>query len=196
MAVEPRLLTAEELLAMPDDGMRHELIKGELRTMSPPGGEHGDLAMTIGTHVHNFVRPRRSGRVFAAETGFLFRRHPDTVRAPDVAFIRAERIPPGGVPKGYIPVAPDLVVEVVSPGDTAAEVQEKVEEWLGFGVRAVWVVYPTGPRLQLHLPDGTSRMHGPEDEVDGGEALPGFRMRLRDLLDPYGPESSELCRPP
>jgi Uma2 family endonuclease len=109
------------------------------------------------------------------------------VRAPDVAFIRAERIPPEGVPKGYIPIAPDLVVEIVSPGDTATEVQQKVEEWLGFGVRAVWVVYPAGPRLQLNLPDGTARMLGPDDEVDGGEALPGFRMRLRDLLDPYGP---------
>src|SRR5437867_2182088 len=175
MAVEPRLMTAEELLAMPDDGMRHELVKGELRTMSPPGGEHGDLAMTIGRHVHAFVGRHRLGRALAAETGFVFRRDPDTVRAPDVAFIRTERIPPEGVPKGYIPVAPDLVVEVVSPGDTAAEVQEKVEEWLGFGVRAVWVVYPFGPRLQLHLPDRSSRTLGPDDEVDGGEALPGFR---------------------
>jgi Uma2 family endonuclease len=186
MAVEPRPMTAEELLCLPEDGMRHELVKGELRTMAPPGGEHGDLALTIGRHVHVFVGRHRLGRALS-EIGFRLRRDPDTVRAPDVAFIRAERIPPEGVPKGYIPIAPDLVVEIVSPGDTATEVQQKVEEWLGFGVRAVWVVYPAGPRLQLNLPDGTARMLGPDDEVDGGEALPGFRMRLRDLLDPYGP---------
>jgi Uma2 family endonuclease len=187
MAIEPRLMTAEELLAMPDDGMRHELVRGEIRGMAPAGGEHGDVAGTAHGNVYLYVRSHRLGRVFTAETGFLLRRDPDTVRAPDVAFIRTERIPPEGIPKGYIPVAPDLVVEVVSPGDTAAEVQEKVEEWLAFGVRAVWVVYPSGPRLQLHLPDRSSRLLGPEDEVDGGEALPGFRMRLRDLLDPYGP---------
>jgi Uma2 family endonuclease len=188
MAVEPRLMTAEELLALPDDGMRHELVKGEIRTMAPAGGEHGDIGGTVHGNVFIVVRAGRMGRVFNSDTGFLLGRDPDTVRAPDVAFIRADRIPPEGIPKkGYIPIAPDLVVEVVSPGDTAAEVQETVEEWLGFGARAVWVVYPSGPRLQLNLPDGSARTLGPDDDIDGGEALPGFRMRLRDLLDPYGP---------
>jgi Uma2 family endonuclease len=183
MAAERELMTAEELLRLPDDGQRRELIDGELRCMAPAGGPHGRdanrLSWTLSTHIYT----RELGEGFTAETGFLLRRGPDRVRAPDFAFIRAERLPADGLPAGYVPIAPDLVVEVVSPGDAATEVREKVDDWLGFGCRAVWVVYP-GPRLDAYLADGTIRRHGPEDEVDGGDALPGFRMRLRDLLGP------------
>ena len=184
MAVQRRLMTAEELLRMPDDGMRHELIDGELRTMVPPGGEHGRDGGWITVHLGHYVGVNALGEVFLAETGFILRRDPDRVRAPDFAFIRADRIPAEGIPRGYIPVAPDLLVEVVSPGDTAAEVQEKVEDWLRFGCRAVWVLYP-GPRLVIHRPDGTSRAFGPDDEVDGGDVLPGFRVTLREMLRPF-----------
>jgi Uma2 family endonuclease len=185
MAVEPRLMTAEELLAMPDDGMRHELVDGELRTMTPTRTKHGRVAGAIHGKLADFARTHRLGEVLSAEPGFLLRRDPDMVRSPDVAFVLRERLTDDD--ETYFEGAPDLVVEVVSPGDTATEVQEKVEAWLRAGARAVWVVYPTGPRLQLHVPDGSARTLGPDDEVDGGEALPGFRMRLRDLLDPYGP---------
>ncbi|HEV8635807.1 MAG TPA: Uma2 family endonuclease [Chloroflexota bacterium] len=85
------------------------------------------------------------------------------------------------LPSAYVPLAPDLVVEVVSPGDSAADVQDKVDTWLGFGTKAVWVLYP-GPRLVVHRPDGTARALGLDDEIDGGDVLPGFRMRLRDLV--------------
>jgi Uma2 family endonuclease len=183
MAVERKLMTAEELLLLPDDGMRHELIDGELRTMVPPGGPHGSRANRVSWPLNTHIFTNNLGEGFAAETGFLLRRDPDRVRAPDFAFIRAERMPPDGLPRGYVPIAPDLVVEVVSPGDTAAEVRDKVDDWLRFGCRAVWVVYPT-PRLDAFLSDGTVRTYGPDDEVEGGEALPGFRMRLADLLQP------------
>jgi Uma2 family endonuclease len=177
MAVEPRLMTAEELLALPDDGMRHELIDGELRTMAPAGGPHGRDAMRVSVPVAAHVYSNELGEVLAAETGFVLRRDPDTVRAPDFAFIRAERWPAEGLPEGYVTIPPDLVLEVVSPSDTATEVREKVDEWLRFGVRAVWVLYP-GPRLDVYLGDGRVLTYGPDDGVDGGDVLPGFRIGL------------------
>jgi Uma2 family endonuclease len=183
MAVERGPMTAEELLRLPDDGQRRELIDGELRCMAPAGGPHGQEGGRVFVRLGHHVEANGLGEVFLAETGFLLRRDPDRVRAPDFAFIRAERLPADGLPAGYVPIAPDLVVEVVSPGDAATEVREKVDDWLGFGCRAVWVVYP-GRRLDAYLADGTIRPHGPEDEVEGGDALPGFRMRLRDLLGP------------
>jgi Uma2 family endonuclease len=131
----------------------------------------------VGSHVY----AHDLGEVFAAETGFVLRRNPDTVRAPDFAFVRWERLPAEGLPPGYVTVAPDLVVEVVSPGDSAAEVREKVDAWLGFGVGAVWVVYP-GPRLDVYLGGGRAQTYGPDDEVEGGQALPGFRMELGAML--------------
>lgn len=184
MAVEPRLMTADEFLALPDDGMRHELVNGELRTMSPSRPRHVRVAGAIHTKLGVFVHRARIGEIFAAEGAF--RLGPHLVRAPDVAFIRAERLRDDEDPAAF-DGAPDLAVEVVSPGDTASEIQEKVEQWLSAGALAVWVVYPAGPRLALHRPDGTSRTLGPDDAVDGGDALPGFRIRLRDLVDPYGP---------
>jgi Uma2 family endonuclease len=181
MAIEPKLMTAEELLVLPDDGMRHELIDGELRTMAPPGGPHGRYAGHVAVHVGSHVLAHDLGELFGAETGFVLRRGPDTVRAPDFAFVSWQRLPDGELPRGYVTVAPDLVVEVVSPGDSAAEVREKVDAWLGFGVRAVWVVYP-GPRMDVYLGDGQVQTYGPDDEVDGGQALPGFRMQLGEML--------------
>jgi Uma2 family endonuclease len=184
MAVERKLMTAEELLRLPSGmGKRHELIDGELRTMAPPGGPHGASGGWTWGHLYRFVDDNALGQVFLAETGFLFRRDPDRVRAPDFAFIRADRMPPEGLPRGYVPISPDMVLEVVSPNDTAEEIREKVQDWLDFGCRAAWVLYP-GPRLDVHLPEGAIRTYGPDDEVDGGDVLPGFRMRLADLVRP------------
>jgi Uma2 family endonuclease len=185
LATEPKLITADELLALPDDGMRHELIDGELTTMAPTGFEHGGCELAIGGHLWLFVGRQATGRVVVGEVGFRLRRDPDRVRAPDVAFVRAERIPSEPVP-GYFEGAPDLAVEVISPGDTASEVDEKVAHWLEGGGRAVWVVHPSRPRLTMHFADGTARTCGRDDEVDGGDVLPGFRMRLADLLRPPG----------
>ena len=183
MAVERKLMTAEELLALPDDGMRHELIDGELRTMPPPDTRHGWSGGWVWGRLFRFVDDNGLGHVFLAETGFLIRRDPDRVRAPDFAYVRWERLPPDGPPRGYSPIPPDLVLEVVSPNDTADEIREKVEDWLEFGCRAVWVLYE-GPRLHVHRPDGSAQRLGPEDEVDGGDVLPGFRMKLADLVRP------------
>jgi Uma2 family endonuclease len=185
VATEPKPMTAEELLALPDDGMRHELIDGVLTTMAPTGFEHGGCEFTIAGHFFVYLSRNPIGRAVTGEVGFSLRRDPDRVRAPDVAFVRAERIPSEPV-SGYFEGAPDLAVEVVSPGDTASEVDDRVAHWLEDGARAVWVVHPSRPRLTIHFADGTARTCGRDDEVDGGDVLPGFRMRLADLLRPPG----------
>jgi Uma2 family endonuclease len=178
-------MTAEELLRLPDNGRRHELIDGELRTMPPAGSAHGDTAGSIHGHLSRFVSDHPMARVLAAETGFLLRRDPDRVRAPDVAFLSTQRIPREGLPAGYIPGAPDLAMEVVSPSDTGAEVLEMVDDWLRTGARMVWVVYPSPARLFVYWADGSVEQLGPDDEVQGGNMLRGSRMRVRDLLYPY-----------
>jgi Uma2 family endonuclease len=182
MAVERRLMTAEELWAMPDDGMRHELVEGELRTMPPTGLEHGGYEVGISYRLGRWLDEHPVGELAVGEVGFRLGRDPDTVLAADVAFIRAERLPAGRLPKAYFEGAPDLAVEIVSPGDTASEVEEKVRAWLAGGAGAVWVVYPSAPSLTVFRSNGGARHHGPEDEVEGGEVLPGFGMRLADLL--------------
>ena len=125
MSVASQAFTAEQLLQLPRGKMRYELVKGELLTMSPSGSEHGVVTIQLSALIAQFVAATGAGLPFGAETGFLIERNPDTVRAPDFAFIRRERIPPGGLPKGYWPGAPDLAVEVVSPNDTAREVDDK-----------------------------------------------------------------------
>jgi Uma2 family endonuclease len=177
-----RTWTAEELLELPDDGLRHELLEGELVPVTPAGFEHGDLAMELAFHVKAFVRERSLGVVLAAETGFVLRRDPDTVRAPDVAFVRADRVPPRDQRRRFAELAPDLVAEVVSPADRAGEVNGKVAQWLDAGVRLVWVVDPENRAVVAHEPGGVAHLLRDGDELDGGDVLPGFRLPLAELF--------------
>ena len=101
--------------------------------MPPAGGAHGNVAMTIGMFIAAHVRERQLGRAFAAETGFVLARNPDTVRAPDASFVSYDRLAQGELPSGYIEMAPDLAVEVTSPSDSARDVQEKADAWLAAG---------------------------------------------------------------
>ena len=182
MATTLQRSTASELFAMPDDGFRYELVKGELRKMSPSGSEHaviiGRLTMRLGQH----IEANDLGLYFGAEAGFKIASDPDTVRAPDVAFVSREHIPEGGVPKNFWSGAPDLAVEVVSPGDTYSEVEEKVEQWLGAGARAVWVVNPKrrGVTMYRSMTDVTRLSES--DELDGGDVVPGFRCRVSEIF--------------
>jgi Uma2 family endonuclease len=184
MAVERKLVTAEELLAMSDDGLRRELIDGEVRTMAPASGGHGLDVGVIHGHIFVFLLAHPIGAVLAAETGFRLRRDPDRVRAPDVAVVLYANRPRETIGPGYLESAPDLAVEVVSPNDTADEVAEKVADWLAAGTSMLWVVY-RGPRVEVHRADGRVQRLGADDQVDGADVLPGFRMRVRDLLDPH-----------
>jgi Uma2 family endonuclease len=172
--------TASELFEMPDDGFRYELVKGELRKMSPAGGEHGAVIWNLSGLLAPHVKV--IGQGFGAETGFKIASDPDTVRAADIAFVRRERIPSTGIPKNFWELAPDLVIEVVSPGDTYSEVHEKVEDWLNAGVRAVWVV-DSKRRIVTVYRSMTDVIHLSEgDELDGGDVVPGFRCEVSEIF--------------
>jgi Uma2 family endonuclease len=162
--------------------MRHELVRGELRTMPPAGGEHGLVALEASFVIRGYVGPRGLGYVFAAETGFFLERNPDHVRAPDVAFIAADRLRGKSPPRGYMDLIPDMVVEVVSPHDTATEVEEKVLDWLNAGVRLVWVVHSRTRSVTVYRSRDEIRILGENEDLDGGDVLPGFTCRVRDLF--------------
>jgi len=182
MVVERILLRAEDLLNMPDDGFRYELVKGELVQMTPAGGQHGTVAGRLLTFLGHFILTHQLGEVMAAETGYKLVNDPDTVRAPDISFISKDRLPAGPAPEGYWPFAPDLAVEVVSPGDTSQEVQAKVSEYLSAGTRLVWVVYPKTRNVVEYLPGGEAHVLSEDDWLDGRDVVPGFRCRIRDLF--------------
>lgn len=182
MVQQKTRLTADDLLKLPDDEHRYELVEGELLRMAPAGGEHGGLAMDLGMALGLHVREHRLGRVFAAETGFRLRSDPDTVRAPDVSFVRQDQFADGKPPIGFLPFAPDVAVDVVSTGDTAEEVQEKIRDYLDTGARMVVVVYPRSRSVAVHQPTGEVRMLGIADTLDGGDVVPGFRYSIADLF--------------
>jgi Uma2 family endonuclease len=175
-------MTADELLAMPSDGYRYELVKGELIRMSPAGFNHGEVAMNIGSALHRYVKQNKLGQVCAAETGFILAHNPDTVRAPDSAFIRRDRVSAAGKVKGYWIGAPDLAVEVTSPGDTVREVEEKVAEWLEAGTRMVWVVSPKLKNVTVYRSLSDVMTLTENEMLDGGDVVPGFEIKIADIF--------------
>jgi Uma2 family endonuclease len=182
MSTRTQLVTAEELLRMPDDGFRYELVCGELRKMPPAGHVHGRLAATLTASLVRYVTANQLGAVYAAETGFILRRNPDTVRAPDVAFIRQQRVQEVGDVAGYWPGAPDLAIEVVSPSDSYAEVEEKVFEWLEAGTLMVLVVNPRRRSVTVYRSLADIIVLTQNDALDGGDVVPGWTMPVRDIF--------------
>lgn len=172
------ITTAEELLRAGDIG-RCELIRGELHVMIPAGYEHGRITVNLATPIAIHAKVNSLGTVVAAETGFRLAHNPDTVRAPDVAFVRADR---PGPDRGYYPGAPDLAVEVLSPDDRPGYVRDKVAEWLEAGTRAVWVVDPRTRAVVVHEPGGEPRKYGEADTLPGGEVLPGFELAVAEVF--------------
>ncbi len=180
--LDAKLMTAEELLVQQPPHMRSELVDGVMRVREPGAYRHGAVAAVVGALLLNWVRPRKLGVVVGAETGFILRRNPDSVRAPDAAFISSERLPPTDV-TGYAELAPDLVIEVRSRGDRAGEIREKTAAWLQAGVRLVWLIDPERRRGAVHRADGTVRLVDADGAFDGEELLPGFVMPLAEALD-------------
>ncbi|MCO6453954.1 MAG: Uma2 family endonuclease, partial [Pirellulaceae bacterium] len=131
-----RVTTAEQLAAMPADGKRYELVDGVLRMMSPAGSEHGRIASELLLQIGQHAKQHKLGRTYAAETGFLIQRDPDTVLAPDASFVSNDRLAGWGGHRGYLPLAPDLVAEVVSRNDRTKDVADKAQAWLDAGVIA------------------------------------------------------------
>lgn len=181
------LFTAEDLAALPDDAWHYELVQGRLVRMPPSGLDHGGISVTLAAAVKRFVDDRALGFVAGAETGFNVTRpgEPETVLAPDAAFITAAHVPPPGSRerRGFPHLAPDLVVEVASPSQHRPEMAAKAKLWLAVGVRLVWVVWPDRRQVEVWEqanPD-EPRTLGSSDELNGGEVLPGFRYSLAQL---------------
>jgi Uma2 family endonuclease len=177
----PSITTAEDLLSIREPGFRHELVRGELRRMSPAGHWHGGVGMVLAELISRHVREHRLGRAYMAETGFVLSRNPDTVLAPDISFVRQERLPRAFSP-GYFPGPPDLAVEITSPNDTYTAVHEKALSWLEHGTRLVWVVDPVAKRATVYRSRDDVRLLGPDDELAGDDVLPGLTVPLRDLF--------------
>lgn len=182
MSTRTRLMTADELLWFDDPSVRVELVEGELITMTLPGGRHGRLGSKILRKLGNFVEEHRLGETYTAETGFLLRRAPDTVRGADVAFVSRARLEPLGDPVGHIPFAPDLVVEIVSPNDRPGRIAAKRDDWLEGGARLIWWVYPDRREVVVNRPGRDPETIGEAGELDGGEVVPGFRVRVAELF--------------
>ena len=175
-------MTADELLAMPDDGFRYELVKGELVRMSPTGDEHGSVTMEIAASLYRHVKEHNLGRVYAAETGFKLESDPDTVRAPDVAFVNREQVEATGTLAGFRSGAPDLVVEVLSPSDRIGRVEAKVKQWLETGSRVVWVVSPKLKTVTVYHSLSDIVTLTEKDALDGGDVVPGFQIKIADIF--------------
>lgn len=174
---KPAVHTAEDLERLSAQGYHYELIKGELRPMSPSGGPHGDATSRITFYVNGLVYAEALGDTFAAETGFIVDHNPDSVLAPDFSFVAVGRLS-YPLQEGYIPLAPDLAVETRSPNDTKKEVADKVQDWLAAGVRMVWVIEPRQRTLTMHRPGQPPRIFGVADTLDGGDVLPGLSVPI------------------
>lgn len=183
MPTASRLVTADELLRMAGGTSRHELLHGELRTMSPAGYRHGRVAMNIGVSLTQHVRNQGLGQVVAAETGFELASDPDHVRAPAVAFVCRKRLGELGETAGFWPGAPDLAVEVVSPTDRFADVEAKVLDWLHAGTAMVVVANPEARSLTVYRSLSDVRVLTGDTVLDGADVVPGWRLPVREAFD-------------
>lgn len=175
------LITAEELLELDVPGKRIELVRGKLVVSEPSGARHGGTAMNIAFEMEMYARLHSAGRVFAAETGFKLFSSPDTVRAPDAGFVRRGRLP-DPLPDNYPAIAPDIAVEVLSPGDRAHKVREKVADWLGAGSALVWVIDPRRRTARVYRADGSESVIEADGALDGEAVLRGFTCPLARIL--------------
>jgi len=182
MTTETKLTTAGNLLRLPDDGLRRELIHGAVKTMPPAGQQHGRIAQRIAALLWQHVSAQQLGEVDAAETGFKLASNPDHVRAPDAAFVRRERVVAVGEVEGFWPGAPDLAVEVVSPSDSFADVEEKVFDWLDAGSRAVIVVNPKKRSVTVYRSVRDVRVLNEDEPLSVEDVVPGWSVPLHRLF--------------
>lgn len=183
-ATQAKPLTADDLLRLYSEGVRGELIRGELCEAMPTGHEHGRIVVNLVVEMKNFVKPRKLGTLTASDSGVWLERDPDTVRAPDIAFFSTEKMPSGSRVPGYSEVVPDLVVEVASPGDSPREINDKARMWLGFvGVQFALVVRPETRSVDVHRQGHPVLTLGGNDTLDGIHVLPGFACAVKDIFD-------------
>lgn len=182
MATRLRTITADELLAMPDDGIRRELVDGEIREMTPAGWQHGRIAGNIAGELRSYVRTHRLGVMATAEASYRLSADPDTVRVPDVSFVTQERVNEIGDPTGFWPGAPDAAFEVISPNDRYSEVHAKVDEYLAAGARMVVLVDPQNREVTVFRLSGTRTELTEDDVLEGGDVVPGWKLPVRDIF--------------
>lgn len=181
--IEDRLYTIDEFAKLPEDRLyRYELVRGRLVREPPVGSEHGIIQVNLPAELRAYVRDRGLG-VVMVETGCVLSEEGPTVRGPDVSFISRERIPTEGLPRGFLRIPPDLAVEIISPSNTAADIQEKIEEYFDAGVRQVWIVYPRTRNVAVHLSRTEVRVLEEDEELEGGDVIPGFRLRVGELFE-------------
>jgi Uma2 family endonuclease len=183
MAADAQLMTADELLLLPSGRWRYEIVRGELRRMSPSGHTHGKVAMRVGARLAAFVEAQGLGEAYAAETGFILQRSPDTVLAPDAAFVTTETLRATSLTdRGYFPGAPTLAVEVISPDENRREVAAKVAQWIAAGRHAVVVLNPRTSVATVHRPNAEVVTLGVTDCLSLPDLLPGWSLALNEIF--------------
>lgn len=170
--------TAEQLAALPDDGNRYELINGELSVMSPAGGRHGRIALRINKLLAIHVDDLSLGATFAAETGFRIATNPDTVRAPDGAFVRQSQMDSLADDTGYLPFSPDLAIEVVSPSDSFAHIEDKAFTWLDSGASLVLIIEPQSETIHAYRSRHEIAVYRVEESVDASDIVSGWKFEV------------------
>jgi Uma2 family endonuclease len=180
--VAQHLMTAEEFWRSPENRKHSSLIRGEIVESMPPGAKHGTVAIRLAMRLGQWAESSGRGCV-GAESGFILGRDPDIVRGPDLYYVRVDRIPKPGIPDAFWNLAPDLAVEVVSPSETAYEIQEKVGDFLAAGTPRVWVVYPRTGEVVIHRADGSARTFVGNALLEDSDVLPGFSCRVAELFD-------------
>lgn len=175
-------MTADELLRLPDNGRRYELIAGAMREMSPAGYEHGIFEIRLARRLANFVEDQQLGGITGGDTGFLISDNPDTILVPDVAFVAKPRFSATAMPKAFFPGAPDLAVEVLSPRDTIEEAEAKVAQWLDAGCKEVWVVHPRWKTIMVHRPGEDVRTYSADQTITSPDLLPGFACKVGEVF--------------
>ncbi len=183
MATTEQLVTADDLLKMPDDGYRYELVRGELRKMPPAGFPHGKIAWAIALRLGTHVESDGLGTLLIADTGFVLRSDPDHVRVPDVAFVRQERLEAAADVAGFFPGPPDVAIEVISPSDLYTEVDEKVADYLAAGTLAVIVVNPRRRTVRVHRSLSDTVELTESDTLEVSDIVPGWQMPVKDMFE-------------
>ncbi len=182
MTIQTRLLTADDLWNMPDNGAGYELLRGELIPMPPSGQEHSNISVNLVVPLGAFVKAHRLGKITGADGGYLLHQNPDSVRAPDIGFVQTSRLLQGKATKKYFDGAPDLAVEVISPNDVYDTVDEKVREFLDAGTRLVWVINPRRQTVTIFRADNTITALRDNDSLSGEDVLPGFSILIAELF--------------
>jgi len=175
------LLTSEDLWKIVADGSRYELSRGELVPMTPVGLQHSAIVGRLGKLLSNYVDEKQLG-IVGMEGGFKLMREPDTLRAPDLHFVSKARLAKEGITQKFADYPPDLAVEVLSPEDTASEIQKKVEEYLAGGVPLVWVVDPANQKVTVYRSLQDIKILSADQELDGGEVISGFRTKIANIF--------------